>query len=284
MKINMEPIKNWFGFTRRERRSTFILLLIVVLIISIRYAKPEKNIDIEDITATIAGPGNFSGLSEGDNPLSSQAFQFDPNKASLDTLLRLGLTTKEANTLINYRNNGGKFRQPVDLKKVYGIDENKAEKLIPYIKFKTGPPIKAKVATSKQVTSLVDINKSDSAAFEKLPGIGPVLSGRIIKYRRLLGGFSSVDQLKEVYGLPVETFDLIKGRVIADSSAVLKININSAGYKELSRLPYFDKYEITAILKYRELKGRVNSITDLTENKLLTAEKAVKVRPYLKFE
>jgi competence protein ComEA len=284
MKINIEPIKNWFGFTRRERRSTFILLLIVVLVISIRYAKPERNIDIEDITATIPGIVSISGFSEGDTPLSIQAFQFDPNKASLDTLLRLGLTTKEANTLINYINNGGKFRQPADIKKVYGINENTAEKLIPYIKFKTETPIKVKVATFKQVTSLIEINRSDSAALEKLPGIGPVLSGRIVKYRHLLGGFASVDQLKEVYGLPVETFERIKGRIYADSSAIIKININSVSYKEIIHLPYFENYEVTAILKYRELNGKVNSITDLTENKLITVDKAVKVRPYLKFE
>ena len=53
MKLNSEPIKNWFGFSRRERRSTFILLLIIVLIISLRYIVPEKNADIEDITAIV---------------------------------------------------------------------------------------------------------------------------------------------------------------------------------------------------------------------------------------
>jgi competence protein ComEA len=284
MKINMEPIKNWFGFTRRERRSTFILLLIVVLIISIRYAKPERNINIEDITATIPGTVSISGFSEGDTPLSIQPFQFDPNKASLDTLLKLGLTAKEASTLINYRNNGGKFRLPEDIKKVYGIDESKAEKLISYIKISNGKSNKGGSGYYKKQTQLIDINNCDSASLVSLPGIGPVLSVRIIKYRHLLGGYASVDQLKEVYGLPAETFELIKGRIYADSSTIIKININSAGYKEIIHLPYFEKYEVTAILKYRELKGKVTALADLTANKIITAEKAFKVRPYLKFE
>jgi len=55
--------------------------------------------------------------------------------------------------------------------------------------------------------------------------------------------------------LPVETFELIKGRIFADSSMITKININSAGYKELSHIHYFEKYELTAILKYREIKA-----------------------------
>ena len=54
-------------------------------------------------------------------------------------------------------------------------------------------------------------------------------------------------------------------------SDVVRININSADYKDLSRLPYFEKYEVTAILKYRELKGRIEGINDLTDNKLDTS-------------
>ena len=284
MKINRGPIKNWFGFTRRERRSTFILLLIIVLIISIRYATPERNIDVKDITSTFSGRGSISQFSESDTSLAGQTFLFDPNTASFDTLVKLGLNAKEANTLINFRNHGGKFRQPADLKKVYGIDEGKAEKIIPFVEVTNGPSEKVRIVSYKRQTSLINLNKCDSASLVRLPGIGPVLSVRIIRYRHLLGGFAFVNQLKEVYGLPVETFDLIKGRVYADSSEIIRININSADYKELSRLPYFEKHEVTAILKYRELKGRVTAITDLTENKLLTVEKAVKVRPYLKFE
>ena len=98
-----------------------------------------------------------------------------------------------------------------------------------------------------QQKSSIDINGCDSAALVALPGIGPVLSARIIKYRKLLGGFASVEQLKEVYGLPEETYEMIKGRLYADSSGIRKININSSGYKELSRIPYIEKYEVTAI-------------------------------------
>ena len=77
---------------------------------------------------------------------------------------------------------------------------------------------------------------------------------------------------------------MIKGRIFADSSVIERVSINSAGFKELSHLRYLEKYEITAILKYRELKGKIKNIGDLTENKLITVEKAAKVRTYIKFE
>ena len=49
------------------------------------------------------------------------------------------------------------------------------------------------------------------------------------------------DQLKEVYGLTEETFELISPRVFADSLAVRKIKINEADFKVLVRHPYFQK-------------------------------------------
>jgi DNA uptake protein ComE-like DNA-binding protein len=229
MNLNREPIKNWFGFTRRERRSTFIMLLIIILIIGLRYTIPESRIAIEDISDTVSAEENHSDHLSKNNTSHEKPFSPDSDTR-------------------------GKFRKPSYIKK------------------------------SVPQKTRIDINMSDSATLVKLPGIGPVLSARIIKYRHLLGGFARIDQLKEVYGLPVETYELIKGRIFADSSAVTRININSAGYKELSHLPYFEKYEVTAILKFRELKGRITKITDLTENKLITEEKARKISPYLKFE
>ncbi|MBK6949695.1 MAG: helix-hairpin-helix domain-containing protein [Haliscomenobacter sp.] len=52
----------------------------------------------------------------------------------------------------------------------------------------------------------LEVNTSDSIAWESLPGIGPVLASRILKFRQRLGGFAFVDQVRETYGLPDSTF------------------------------------------------------------------------------
>lgn len=131
--------------------------------------------------------------------------------------------------------------------------------------------------------AVLELNSCDSAALVSLPGIGPVLSARIIKFRTLLGGFVSVDQLKEVYGLPPETFNMIKDRLKADTSLIKRIRINSAGYRELSRLPYFEKYDVSSILKYREINKRIGGMTELVDNKILTPEKADRARLYIDY-
>jgi DNA uptake protein ComE-like DNA-binding protein len=136
----------------------------------------------------------------------------------------------------------------------------------------------------KAVRKKIDLNSCDSAMLESLPGLGPVLSKRIIRFRNLLGGFVSVDQLKEVYGLPPETFEMISDRFYIDSSLVRKIKINVAGYGDLSRSPYLEKYEIQSILKYRKIAGRIASSGELVENKIISDSTATKIGPYLDFE
>jgi len=130
---------------------------------------------------------------------------------------------------------------------------------------------------------MTELNLSDSASLVALPGIGPVLSARVIKYRNLLGGFVSVQQLREVYGLKEETYNLICKRVFADSLLVRKIKVNEAEYKELIRHPYFKKNEVDAILKYRRLSGRINGVEDMRKNNLISDETFGKIKAYLEF-
>jgi DNA uptake protein ComE-like DNA-binding protein len=142
----------------------------------------------------------------------------------------------------------------------------------------------AKSAKSFQTVFPINLNGCDSTELESLPGIGPVLSARIIKYRNILGGFCDKKQLSEVYGLSIETFNLIVDKVYADSADVQKIEINKALFSDFIRHPYFDKAEINLILKYRQMMGSITDVKQLTDNKLLTEERARKLLPYLSFK
>lgn len=55
----------------------------------------------------------------------------------------------------------------------------------------------------------IDINTADTTAFIALPGIGSKLANRIVSFRSKLGGFNSVEQIREVYGLKDSVFQLI---------------------------------------------------------------------------
>lgn len=127
----------------------------------------------------------------------------------------------------------------------------------------------------------IDINRADSADLLPLPGIGPVFAGRIIKYRNLLGGFVSIDQLGEVYGIPDETIQKIRDQVQIDSSAVYKIRIDSATFRELIRHPYLEYEHVKALVEYRDFKGDIESIRELQDNYILPDSVLQRVKPYL---
>ena len=108
---------------------------------------------IEDVTASLSEIGELSVFKSDFGPLALPLFRFDPNTASFDTLIRLGLAEREANTLISYRKKGGIFRQPSDIKK-YGIEEGKAERLISYVEIKADTIRKSKFC--KNATKSID--------------------------------------------------------------------------------------------------------------------------------
>ena len=60
---------------------------------------------------------------------------------------------------------------------------------------------------------LVDLNTADASALDSLPGVGPVLSQRILDWRTAHGRFSSVDELGEVSGIGVKLLAQIGPRV-----------------------------------------------------------------------
>ncbi|MDP4210878.1 MAG: helix-hairpin-helix domain-containing protein [Bacteroidota bacterium] len=129
----------------------------------------------------------------------------------------------------------------------------------------------------------IEINTADSAALERLPGIGKILASRIIKYRNKLGGFYSLDQLNEVYNLKSETIRLIEPFLLADTTKIKKIAINSASFKEVNAHPYLSFEQTRLIFKIRTRK-RFSSLAQLVQASILTDKELANIKPYLSLE
>lgn len=59
----------------------------------------------------------------------------------------------------------------------------------------------------------VDLNQATAEQLEALPGIGPVLAGRILEFREANGGFTEVGQLREVPGIGEKRFQELAEQV-----------------------------------------------------------------------
>ena len=126
---------------------------------------------------------------------------------------------------------------------------------------------------------LLEVNRADSAQLEALPGIGPVLASRIIRYRKLLGGFYMVAQLKEIYGMSEELWMRSSPRLMVDTSGMKKLEINFLSVAELGRHPYIGFRQAKKIVKRRDSVGKYTSKEELAV--LFSTDSLQHLFPYL---
>lgn len=107
--------------------------------------------------------------------------------------------------------------------------------------------------------TVVDLNRADSLTLQRVPGIGPTFARRIVKYRELLGGFREVGQLQEVYGITPERYAALSPWFRADTSLLVRRDLNQLSFKEMLRHPYIDYGQARALSNLIRRKGRVNN-------------------------
>lgn len=133
-------------------------------------------------------------------------------------------------------------------------------------------------------TIVIELNSADSIQLVKIDGVWPALAGRIIKRRNYLGGYITVEQLKEVYGLNDEVFMKISPQIIIDPTNISKININKATIEDLKSHPYIDYKVANSIYMIRQNHGFYKNIEDIKKSDLINDELFSKIAPYLKTE
>ncbi len=63
------------------------------------------------------------------------------------------------------------------------------------------------------VISPININTADFDLLQEITGVGPAIAERIIDYRELIGGFDTIDQIKNVSGIGDARFDSMKDEI-----------------------------------------------------------------------
>ena len=219
---------------------------------------------------------------------------FTPEKFLVDTvssayLTRWGFSSKQAEVVVRYRDASGGIHSIEHFKRCYVVSDEMAEKIVPYIIFSAKAASTTSIVQpqSKSETTapkpIVDINRADSAALVAIDGIGPKSASEIIKYRKLLGGYHSVEQLSELKCITESNFEKILAKISCDSFVISKIDVNFASPKELERHPYVSAQTLRRIIKQRQLKGGWSRIEEMTEQNILSEEEAKHLAPYLRF-
>jgi competence protein ComEA len=301
---------NFFHFNKQERNGVFVLCMIIVVLFAIRIIipfignnnnnvqfltinaqPPAPKLDIKDNDDGIKGFNKSKFNSTESNHLTShQRFVFNPNTVTAEDAQKLGFSKKLSATLINFRNKGGKFFKPQDLKKLYGLSPRLYEELenyvlIPQKEYKRDSSFVSKFPTYEKkvyTKELVELNTADSLSIVYLKGIGPGFTKRIIKYRTMLGGFHSVNQLKEVYGMTDSLFLSLSSQIKLDPKALAKIPINAIDFNSLRKHPYFNFQLAQAVVNFRSKHGKLTE-EDIKNLGIFNEEKLRLILPYLSY-
>lgn len=139
-------------------------------------------------------------------------------------------------------------------------------------------------AQKYQKGTVVELNSADTTVLKKVPGIGTAFANRIIKYRELLGGYYTVSQLQEVYGIDEEKYAALAVWFETDTSLVRKLAVNELTFESLSRHPYLNYKQARVITRTYERKGKLSGweMLDLLEEFAETDK--VRLKPYLSFD
>lgn len=223
----------------------------------------------------------------------AETFPFDPNTADSTQLLRLGLQPWQVRNIYKYRARGGVYRRKEDFAHVYGLTVKDYRRLEPYIRI-APDYLPAATLVGQQprperdtlrypqkldTTAHVALNTADTALLRRVPGIGPYYASEIVRLRKRLGGFASVDQLDHIDGFPPSA----KRYFTVSAADVQRLNVNQLSLQELRRHPYINYYQAKAIVEYRRLHGPLRSLNDLRFSRDFTPEVISRLEPYVTY-
>ena len=285
-----------------------IALLLVMLAVVIELVKPPRLLQEE--------------MAQEQAMDSVEMSSFNPNSDDYNKMRQAGVPKEVAVGIIRWRSYGKVYRMKEDLVLVSGMTDSLYSVLEPYIviadslaakpkEYATKPrsQYRPKQSTPEKTTvrkvessprkyesdtlvkpskkktkiELLEINSADSIALVAVNGIGAKSAVEIMKYRDLLGGFHSVEQISEVKCVTEQNFAKILQQIYCDSCEIQKIDINFAAPKVIARHPYVPARALRKIIKQRQLKGGWSRIEEMVEDEILSEDEAKRLAPYLWF-
>ena len=279
-------MRSHLRYTKQEKRGILFLLLLISGLQSGYYFFTTQSIQNNTTHFTI----DSMAIHYIDSVKESQLINkgpvlraFNPNFINDYKGYQLGLSPDELDRLYTYREKAKYVNTAEEFQEVTGVSDSLLLQIRPYFKF---PQFANKPATPKLVLTtnevLTDLNTATVESLQRISGIGPVLSKRIIAFRNSLGGFLVTEQLLDVYGLKPEVAKkAMKEFKVLSIPEIKKIPLNTATIEELAGLVYINYHLARKIVHHRSRIGGFDSIAQLTKIEDFPADRINRIKLYL---
>lgn len=291
-----KTIKKYFNFSTEQRTGIIFLFGIIVVLQLIYFF-----VDFSSLAKTSPEKEQWLSLQSQIDSMKKEKvdyvpkiYPFNPNFITDYKGYKLGMSVAEIDRLLAFRKENKYVNSPKEFQDVTKVSDSLLNAISPYFKFPDWVKNKKEFAAYKKYPNsafakkekmvVIDINQATQEDLIKIYGIGEATSLRILKFKESLGGFVSMGQMNDVWGLSPEVIENLNTRFkVSATPTVKKIDINNASIKELSLFPYF-KYPISKnIVTFRSMNGDFKNSEDLTKIKGLSIEKANIIALYLDF-
>ena len=284
---------SYFKFSKAQRHGIFVLLLAIVAFqfvyfFSFKFRKPKA---LNANQQWVALPLTKDSASTYKKKGAYEIRPFNPNFITDFRGYKLGMSVEEIDRLLAYRKTNRYVNSAQEFQQVTKVSDSLLKVIAPYFKFpdwvmkrNQSHAYAASSFEKKQSKPIIDINKATAEDLKKVYGIGDGLSDRILKEKEKLGGFVSMEQLADVWGLSPEVVaSLNKDFNVSILPPVKKFKINQLNVKELMQFPYF-KYPLAkAIITFRSMNNGIKSVEDLSKISGFPVDKIQIIALYLEF-
>ncbi|RNI25826.1 ComEA family DNA-binding protein [Rufibacter latericius] len=309
----LRTLKDYFSFSQRELKQVFILIFLMLVLVAAPFVFFQDDVpydptaDQQILDSLVVQLDNQAAEAKAERSYAYRRkpiklYRFNPNDLTVAQWQELGLNKYIAQRILNYRAKAGDFKSKAQLQKIYGLPDSLFQQWYPYINLPDESPGYArtyakdrpflspypenrpKTESPRKRWELqpFDLNTADTTELKQIKGIGSKLSARIVSFRDKMGGFHSVEQVAEVYGLAPEVVDSVrKYGFVAKAYEPKRINLNTASFEELRQHPYIGFNLAKAIVNYRTQHGLYPSVEELRKIKILDEAKFQKMQPYL---
>lgn len=292
----MPKIMTYFRFTSQQRTGIFLLLLIILGLQITFYFLEVKIKDDNSLEKQqwLSLQAEIDTLKIEKENYKSRIYPFNPNFITDFKGYKLGMSTEEIDRLLEFRKTNQYVNSEEEFQALTKVSDSLLAVISPYFKFpdwvknkknyKSFEKFESKPFGKKEKIVIIDINIASQEELIKVYGIGAGLSERILKQKEILGGFVTMEQMNDVWGLSPEVVEKLKERFkVGVIPNVKKIKINDASAKELQQFPYF-RYPLNKeIVTYRSMNNGIKNSEDLIKIKGFPIEKVKIIEKYLEY-
>ena len=291
-----KTINTFFNFSREQRAGVFVLFTIIIVLQLVYFF-----VDFSAVVKNYPEKQKWLSLQSQIDSMKTDNFKafpkiypFNPNFITDYKGYKLGMSVQEIDRLLAFRKDNKYVNSTEEFQNVTKVSDSLLNAIAPFFKFpdwvnnkkepKEYKNYSNQAFAKKEKIVLIDINKATKEDLIKIYGIGEAISLRILKQKESLGGFVSMEQMKDVWGLSPEVIENLNTHFkISVLPNFKKIDINNASLKELSQFYYFRYALAKEIVTYRSMIGNIKNIEDLTKIKGFPVDKANIIGLYLDF-